>query len=519
MRAGFDGRNTTSPARPSTSVNAGGTVPPRPFSRARVPWRVLAVLAAVALLTAAALAARAATSVRAPRPITVDYPGPRPSERIAPILIGGASYVSTNDLARVFSATKYWRPDTQKLSLRIGDHTIRFTVGAPLVLVDEEGWNLVMPARLIQGIVYVPEPVVAGLFERGLIADASYDETTHAVRFRGEVHTIRQVQLFPRGRVTEVSATLLRGLPPRVLYATPTEIRVFFEGGTLDTAKALSGGVVADGWVREVPGAVDLRLELLEGAKGYTISVGSGRLKVSVTDDEGLVESGVFSPLEPVPMGDKDRNVRTIVIDPGHGGQDKGVTLPGGMLEKDAALDMARALKTALQQRLGARVILTRDGDDDVTSTRRAEIANETHADLFLSVHLDAQGSLRGGGFRVLTLSPIAANAESQNDAIQEDVDGVPLRPWQGAQAAMAGSSLALAQAVADSLTHAFPQTPVMLTTGRVRVLEPISCPALFLESAPASRAGPEAMSRGYTIYDYTRTVADAIERVVRMKG
>jgi hypothetical protein len=118
----------------------------------------------------------------------------------------------------------------------------------------------------------------------------------------------------------------------------------------------------------------------------------------------------------------------------------------------------------------------------------------------------------------VLTLSPLAASSEAQGDAIPEDVDGVPLRPWLGAQTNVVGSSLALAQAVADSLTHAFPQTPVTLTSGRVRVLEPVACPALFLESAPAARSGPEAMSRGYTIYDYTRVVSDAIERVVRMK-
>ena len=140
--------------------------PRNPHARRRAIIRLLTIGAALALLTAAAYVARAATSARTGRPILVDYSEPRPSERITPIMIGGATYVSTNDLARVFSATKYWRPDTQKLSLRIGEHTIRFTVGAPLVLIDDEGWNLVMPTRLIQGIVFVPEPVVAGLFER-----------------------------------------------------------------------------------------------------------------------------------------------------------------------------------------------------------------------------------------------------------------------------------------------------------------------------------------------------------------
>ena len=48
-------------------------------------------------------------------------------------------------------------------------------------------------------------------------------------------------------------------------------------------------------------------------------------------------------------------------------------------------------------------------------------------------------------------------------------------------------------------------------------LLEPVTCPAVILESAPAVRSGPDAMSaRAYTTYDYTQTVARAIEEFVR---
>ncbi len=471
----------------------------------------------VALVFAfAAIAFDPAQAGRTAPPILVDRGTSLPTEKITPIEIGGTSYVSTNDLARVFAATKYWRPEIQKLSLRIGEHSLRFTVDAPIVLVDEVGRNLIEPARLVQGTVYAPESIVRRIFEWGLFADATWDDASRTIRFRSQVHTVRQAQIFPRGRVTEISATLLRGLPPRVLYATPSEIRILFEGGTLDTARTLEGGVVSGGSIREVPGGVEIRLRLHEDAKGYAVSVGSGRLKVSVTDDKDLVEAGLFNPLEPVPVGGPDHDVRTIVIDPGHGGTDLGATLRGGMSEKDAALDLARALRTALSQRLSARVIMTRESDSEVSTARRAEIANEAHADLFISIHLDSEGSIRGGGFRVFTLSPGVAAGDGQPDAIPEDIDGLTLRPWLGAQATAVGSSMALAQAIADSLQHAFPGTPVLTRYGPMRVLEPIVCPAILLESAPSPRSGPDAMSRGYTIYDYTRTVADAIEKFVK---
>jgi N-acetylmuramoyl-L-alanine amidase len=474
--------------------------------------RVLLAAAALAL----AFATRATLGARKDSEMTVVFPEPRPPERIHSTIIGGAPYVSTNDLARIFGATKYWRPDIQKLSLRVGEHTVRFTVGAPLVLVDEAAWNLVSPAFLIQGVVFVPESIVGKMFEWGLVSEATFDETARVIRFRSAVHTIRQAQLYLRGRVTEISATLLRGMPPHVLYATPSEIRLFFDDGTLDTARTFTGGIVADGWIREIPGGVEMRLLLAPGARGYATSVASGRLKLSVTDDQALVDAGLMTALEPILLGDRDHGVRTIVIDPGHGGSDRGGNLPGGLEEKDAALDMARALRTALSQHLGARVILTREGDTDLSMSRRAEIANEIHADLFISIHLDAEGEIRGGGFRVLTVSPLFGGPEGQRDALVDEIDGVPLKPWLGAQLSLIGSSMAVAQAVGDSLAHAFPQTPVVVGSGRMRVLEPISCPAILLESAPAARSGPEAMSRGYTIYDYTRTVAVAIERLAK---
>jgi N-acetylmuramoyl-L-alanine amidase len=351
-----------------------------------------------------------------------------------------------------------------------------------------------------------------------MATDATWDETTRVIRFRAAVHSVRQAQLWVRGRVTEVSAALAKSLPARILYATPTEIRVLFEGGTLDTARVVSGGAVTEGEIREVPGGVEVRLALVEGAKGYAISVSANRLKVSVTEDGGLVDAGLFSALEPVRLGGRDGDVRTIVIDPGHGGTDLGAALPGGFTEKDVTLEIARSLRTAVQSRLNVRVILTRESDDEISPARRAEIANEQHADLFISIHLDGEGAVKGGGFRVFAMSPVASSGSSAAPVLLSgEGDDAELLPWRAAQLPVVGNSLALAQSVADGLQRTFPQSPVLVRTGRMSVLEPALCPAILLESAPASRAGPEAMSmRGYTIYDYTQTVAHAIEDFVR---
>jgi len=93
------------------------------------------------------------------------------------------------------------------------------------------------------------------------------------------------------------------------------------------------------------------------------------------------------------PAGAAERQVRAraptlrIALDPGHGGWDLGTVGRAGLLEKDLALDIVERLGNLLKNRLGAEVIYTRADDNYVALEKRAEIANLSHADLFMSVH------------------------------------------------------------------------------------------------------------------------------------
>ena len=87
-----------------------------------------------------------------------------------------------------------------------------------------------------------------------------------------------------------------------------------------------------------------------------------------------------------------------IVLDPGHGGNDPGARGVDGILEKDVTLIIARKLKRRLEDELSATVLLTRDGDATRSLAERTAFANASRADLFLSIHANADdaGKLRG---------------------------------------------------------------------------------------------------------------------------
>ena len=83
-------------------------------------------------------------------------------------------------------------------------------------------------------------------------------------------------------------------------------------------------------------------------------------------------------------------NVKTIVIDPGHGGKDPGTFSKDGLREKDIVLKLAKDLKPKLEKRLGCEVFLTRTRDVFLSLEKRTAFANMKKADLFISLHVNA---------------------------------------------------------------------------------------------------------------------------------
>jgi N-acetylmuramoyl-L-alanine amidase len=80
--------------------------------------------------------------------------------------------------------------------------------------------------------------------------------------------------------------------------------------------------------------------------------------------------------------------IRTIAIDPGHGGDDEGAKAADGT--KENFTSDPKDLKAALEMRMGVRVLLTRDEDRAVPIDDRTAVANNGKADLFISLHANA---------------------------------------------------------------------------------------------------------------------------------
>jgi N-acetylmuramoyl-L-alanine amidase len=107
---------------------------------------------------------------------------------------------------------------------------------------------------------------------------------------------------------------------------------------------------------------------------------------------------------------DRKLRIKKIVIDPGHGGKDPGATGKRGLHEKTAVLYIGKLVKRYIEENTQIECVLTRDRDVFIPLEERTKLADSIHADLFISIHLNANRNRRTEGCEVYFLSPAKTN-------------------------------------------------------------------------------------------------------------
>jgi len=193
-------------------------------------------------------------------------------------------------------------------------------------------------------------------------------------------------------------------------------------------------------------------------------------------------------------------SVRTIAIDPGHGGEDDGVKGESGVKEKDLALAVARRAKGLIEARLGIRVLLTRDDDRNVPLDERTSIANSNKADLFISLHANASWRRSLGGAVIFSAAfPNDAEQAVRGAANPEPlptfgggVRNIELVPWNLAQLPHIDRASELARILEEQLRNRIPLAARSVDAAPLRVLESANMPAVLVEMGYLTNAQQE---------------------------
>ena len=207
--------------------------------------------------------------------------------------------------------------------------------------------------------------------------------------------------------------------------------------------------------------------------------------------------------------------IRTIAIDPGHGGDDEGAKGADGTKEKDITLAVARKLKAALESKLGVRVLLTRDEDRSVGIDDRTAVANNGKADLFISLHANAswRPALAGATISTALFEHQAEQAaRSLAPELVPAFGGVPrdieFVPWDVAQIPHLEQSATLARVIEEQLHDRVPLAKTPVDAAPLRVLESANMPAVLIEMGYLTNADQEKQLAGA---DFQNTLVQSL--------
>lgn len=224
-----------------------------------------------------------------------------------------------------------------------------------------------------------------------------------------------------------------------------------------------------------------------------------------------------------IPAAPLSSSLRRIVVDPGHGGKDPGAVGPGGTYEKDVTLAMARRLADKLRKELGCEVILTRNGDVFLPLEERTAIANKVGADLFISLHANANHNRQAFGVETYYLNfskndKAAAVVARENGTSLKQVGDLELILFDLMANSKINESSRLAAEIQKTLVHGLTTNYDQIRDMGVRqgpfyVLLGATMPSVLVETAFISNPREEKRLKSSKFQDHA---TDAIARAVK---
>jgi N-acetylmuramoyl-L-alanine amidase len=458
--------------------------------------RTAAVTAAVLVLLFASFPQAQGTPPASPL-LLLTRAGRRP---VPTTIVGGPEMIALDDVGSLFQATVREDSLAGGVTVTYRGRTIAASAGQSAVSVAGRLVSLPAPVlhsgrRWLVPIEFLPRAL-------GLIYDQRIDLRRDArLLIVGDLRVPRvTAHIDVPGPPTHVTIEIS---PAATVTAAAQDGRITLriDADALDLALPQGGGLVEQFRAGDQPNTVVVTLTAGAGTPRIATTAAPNLTRVTIDIASAAAPGQTAAPVQPTPPTTPGAvpapaqparsGIATIAIDPGHGGDDVGARGPGGVEEKAVTLDVARRLKNLIETRLGLRVVMTREDDRAVGLDDRTAIANNSKADLLLSLHANAALTPSMSGAEVYYLKSTAdleqARRDAESDAVTLPVLGggtrlVDMIRWDMAQARHLDQSQAFASVLSQELDAKVPASPRPLQQALLRVLEGADMPAAEVE-------------------------------------
>jgi N-acetylmuramoyl-L-alanine amidase len=430
---------------------------------------------------------------------------------------GGQTLFAADDVMAGLGGTV--SPEAAGFRATLNNAIAAFGPDSRFGVVRDELIEMPVPPAVIGGRPFVPWQFFQGFLSKAADLEVAWDPIGRVLLVRPAQHTVIGVQLSVANvqGISKVVATLSGPADYSIVKEQgaytirfKTTIRPPFTEQSYDDPHVAKANFSGN----------DLRLEL----KSPDVAADAYKLEnpIRIVLDFRKVAAGA-TPLPAItgPRSLEAPGIHTIVIDPGHGGKEVGAIGPGGLMEKDANLTLCRRLAETLETKLKTRVVLTRTDDSIVPLDQRTAIANQSKADLFLSIHMNAAVVKGAHGSETYFLSLEASDELAKKAAEVENASArtnpaessdLKLILWDLAQQEYLNESSRFAQAVQEEMNRATGVQSRGVKQAPFKVLVGATMPAALVEVAFITNPDEEAKLKRD---EFQKVVVDALTTAV----
>ena len=357
--------------------------------------------------------------------ISVRFENERRTDSISAYREGGVLYASLEELAFLMNVKILYNPQNKKMVMRVGSREIKTTAMNPFILIDETIFQIPLPVIDVESKIYVPLALFLDAVGEMLPVELDFQREDTVLWIRNFKYNITgmEIEEIDNGTLIRFITTKNFNVSDVATSKNRGSFYVTIYGGTLDTTHfaAETLGIVKRIVPYQFEDSAQITFFLDQEETDPKVYINEGEVLISLRSTEDISPAMISVSQEERSRWLIDR----IIIDPGHGGRDPGAVGKSGLLEKEVNLNIAKRLKTLLEENLGVEVFLTREDNNTLPTLReRTQFANNHQGKLFISIHCNSNENKSVHGFSTWVLGTAKSQAaleiaEKENSVVE----------------------------------------------------------------------------------------------------
>ena len=331
-------------------------------------------------------------------------------------------YVSLKQFAKNQGIKEDHYIQKNKLQLIFYGNKVVFSENCSFVKINDNIHQIISPIILYDNSYYISLSSIERLLNSSILPNAEIDTLNQVLiteRPDFNLHSININSKFNGSKVSIVSSQKFDNNSISASINRSGWMNITIPGGIVDSTNIVESEIKSpinkikclqfydiikndNGDSTLIPKSAQISFLLKSKVDDYDISQNKDGNRIQIS-----LRTNIAINAEKIKKSRSKWLFDSVVIDPGHGGKDKGAIGPYNIYEKDVNLAISKKLGKLIEKKMGVRVIYTREEDDFIPLWKRTKIANESGGKIFISIHANSSPkSKKAKGFETYLLRP-----------------------------------------------------------------------------------------------------------------